>query len=118
MSSGASSFATKSGIESIAPERMIRDRTLTEWEHWRQKIARAGGQNVPLPQLISQEDGFEDTVGAVAFVSDAPEATRPDLAAGVSRCGLLRREKVSQILNLSQRTAGASFSSCQAESER
>ncbi|KAH7888519.1 nucleophile aminohydrolase [Phlebopus sp. FC_14] len=79
VSSGAHSFATKHGLQTVSPENMISPRATDDWKKWMDRFnSQVEPESLPIPQ-----DAMQDTVGAVAWDSDG------NMAAGVSSGGLL-----------------------------
>ncbi|KAG1858195.1 nucleophile aminohydrolase [Suillus subluteus] len=79
VASGAYSFASSQGIQTVAPNEMISPRATQEWQKWKSRLDHpVDGDPGNLPQ-----DAMQDTVGAVAWDNEG------NLAAGVSSGGLL-----------------------------
>jgi taspase (threonine aspartase 1) len=79
VASGAYSFASSQGIQTVAPDEMISPRATQEWQKWKSRLDDpVDGDPGSLPQ-----DAMQDTVGAVAWDNEG------NLAAGVSNGGLL-----------------------------
>ena len=81
VANGARSFATRNGLETIAPERMISSRAMSDWHKWVERYNDSKKAEVPEPETITA-DALQDTVGAVAWDSYG------NVAAGVSRSHL------------------------------
>ncbi|KAG2043680.1 nucleophile aminohydrolase [Suillus americanus] len=79
VASGAYSFASSQGIQTVTPNEMISPRATQEWQKWKSRLDHpVDGDSESLPQ-----DAMQDTVGAVAWDNGV------NLAAGVSSGGLL-----------------------------
>lgn len=79
VASGACSFASSQGIQTVAPNEMISPRATQEWQKWKSRLDHSDdGDPRNLPQ-----DTMQDTVGAVAWDNEG------NLTAGVSSGGLL-----------------------------
>lgn len=79
VASGAYSFASSQGIQTVAPNEMISPRATQEWQKWKYRLDHP--VDCDLGSL--HQDAMQDTVGAVAWDNDG------NLAAGVSSGGLL-----------------------------
>ncbi|CAA7261698.1 unnamed protein product [Cyclocybe aegerita] len=85
VSSGAHTFATARGVESVDPSTLITPSARSQWEKWK---ARLDSTDEPSGSLLrdEEEEGLtdvQDTVGAVAFHTD------DGFAGGVSSGGVL-----------------------------
>lgn len=75
VASGAHSFASSQGIQTVAPNEMISPRATQEWQKWKSRLDNPVDGD---PGSLHQ-DAMQDTVGAVAWDN------KGNLAAGVSR---------------------------------
>lgn len=85
VSHGAHSFATRNGVETVAPEGMISSRARMDWRKWMERYNNPSEVEDPGLEVIT-EDALQDTVGAVAWDSCG------NVAAGVSSGGLLLKD--------------------------
>ncbi|KAI6169400.1 nucleophile aminohydrolase [Pisolithus thermaeus] len=82
VSSGARSFAMRSGLEVVDPETMVSKRAKEGWQKWMERYNDVREEMIPESTALL-DAVIQDTVGAVAWDD------RGNVAAGVSSGGLL-----------------------------
>jgi len=88
VSSGAHSFASSHGVQTVHPDEMVTALARDQWIKWMSRLESHDHDSAPEPDETLRD--IQDTVGAVAFHET------DGMSAGVSRCVSFCRSRVSE----------------------